>query len=299
LFSRIDALSDWPNMLDQALANPNSRKGRDYGRALCGVAFAHWQDKPDRGYAAAKQAISIFESVPGSDLDLANALRHVGLCSYNRPKGPLPLYRQALAIFERLGDDRGRAHTMLSIAQSGFRGPDGPSRPSPLAAERIKWAIRAADIFRSLHNGRMLNEATSEIETNLPFVPRAISFDGVRRRARSELTVATQSKLADYEITEQIGLLVWCMRIDVDLQDWARLREDTESILRNPTHFHFAPADTDLLAGFYLALCHKLGRSPESMWMIQNWNHNPNYDRGRSLTPEEAVEVASRLASSP
>ena len=164
LFSRLDGLSKWPDMLDRAISNPRATRGLEYGRALCGSAFAHWDDAPKHGFERAEEALKIFKQLPGSDWEEANALRHMGLCSAKNITGRLALYDRARQIFERLGDDRGRAHVMLGIAQSGYDGRLGEKRPVPVVATQTDWALKAADAFRSLKNENMLNEALGEVD---------------------------------------------------------------------------------------------------------------------------------------
>src|SRR5262249_600592 len=79
LFSRCAGLRAWPTMIDRALAT-RAHHGLEYGRALCGVALAHWLDAPEHGRKAASAALALFREISGSEWDRANALRHVGLC---------------------------------------------------------------------------------------------------------------------------------------------------------------------------------------------------------------------------
>lgn len=289
IFSRLDAFHDWPTMLDRALANPGTDRGLEYGRALCGVAFAHWQDDPDRGYAAAQSALQVFRSLPDSEWEQANAIRHMGLCSRTY-RERISLYHQALAIFERLHDSRGQAHVLLGFAQSGwYTDSGGPTR----AAQRIDFALRASELFRKLHNASMLREALAEVERDERLATLPAQFNPLRVRVRNVYVAMAAESLGERQIAQQLSYLVRCVTLDVELRDRKLLRMDLETMLRNPTGRPPNPEAAAKLLGAYSVLP-KNGASTWTPPIPASAKEIAWFQIGRTMPPSDIVRMAAQ-----
>jgi len=291
LFSRVDALSDWSQMIDQALALKRAKPSLAYGRALCGVALAHWKDDPGRGFQAAQKALEVFKITLGSEWDQANAERHIGLCCVGGSLDEgLGYYRRALASFNRLGDSRGRAQTMLSLGQAGYDDKD--------AQIGIRWDLLAAYEFRKLRNKRCLNEAVAEISKNEKFVRVSSENISLFREIRSELASTASDRYHDGEIRQQMEILAHCIRIDILTQDHTSLSEDVELILINDGDHSLDPEVAAELLGYDEAMSIPIGRSIDKR-IYWHWENKIWVAKGRLLTPGQALAVAARLFASP
>jgi DNA-binding CsgD family transcriptional regulator len=292
LFSRIPALHDWSDMLDRALSN-EVKHGVEYGRALCGVAFAHWRDDNPRALKAAESAVALFARLPNSELDEANALRHEGFClAAVSTISALKLDRQVLAIYQRLGDTRGVAQAELTLGQAGGLSGAGID---PVAADRVGWCLKAAGEFRKLRNRNCYNECIAEIQRNEGSIPHQSAWIRLRRSMRDELTLAAQGQAQARMIHEEMELEVHSLKIDCELDDSAHVADDIESLLTNRTTIRINRVAADQLIDYYRWLCRKLRRTVHRDF----WDPRPGdaAGRGAKLTARDVVAAAIRLTS--
>jgi hypothetical protein len=226
--------------------------------------------------------------MPGATWDLANALRHEGLCKvrFHLDDG-LALYRRAFNIYDGMHDPRGRAgraQTILSMGQSG--------RP---VAVVLPFVIEAAREFRELGAKHSLNETIPEIDKDEPDLPRSKGFRALRREARIELLKAAQGCYHESLIGEEVDLSVRCIQIDASLGDLNSIAEDIEMILVDRKGYPVNAVAGTEMGGYYDSLCRKLGRAPNRRVRDQTASLVQPYDNGRRLSLGGLVAVANVL----
>lgn len=291
LFSLIPELSDWRNMASQAVALEDVRHGVEYGRALCGVAFAHWADNRPLTRRVASQAAQIFRTVGAGDhrFDEANALHHQSLGYRSGDSERFDLCRQALGLWQQLGDERGIGQGWLSLAQAGWRGPNGDEPTASADA-----ALRAVESFRKVGNENMVDESVNELTRKVSAISGDITHRELIRKIRGELAKIATVKHLGHQLAEQFALLADCIEIDGRMGEQSDLIDDINALLGDVT----GPIDgtsSAEIAGFYDLKCRGAGIVPEPSVKRFATHHPEKAKAGESMTVGQIANLVRNL----
>lgn len=283
IVAKVPGFEDWPRYADRALA-ASRNEDIQYGRLLCGYAYAHWSDNPAAGFQAASRAYDIFRVLPGSRWDEANALRHMGLCAPNGPERAAD-YDRALKIYRTLGDSRGVAMCLLSQAENRWRVTHWPLRTS----------VTAAEMFLALRNGPLIDESLGQAQRDESVEPPGADIPARQRLRKCLLEQAENAKQWSHSEAYN-NLMAGVLAVDYRMRDESLAFSDLENLLHALTDGEaYFYGGISKLYGFYSLRCEKLHKTPtpELLDRIRaSTVDNPaQFKLGRTFSDVDAIDA--------
>lgn len=290
-----DLETQWSFMVQKCLRFETTQPDIYYGRLLCGYALTKVfsvEGSPagrNEGFQAASRAEQIFRSLGNCDSDVANALRHEGMCcAFKDRTRARELYSRALSIYQRLQDQRGVAQTELSTAQVGC---DGSTQSY---FELAQDTLRAIAACREAGGKESLGQAWDEMKIYVHLDGRP-QYRNVLRGCRKEMLAKADFLNREHQGIARILTYEDCIKIDLMVADDVALAEDIEGAFQEHQALNLNRHAVAVVAGFYDALCKKLRRRKSSLRTLTS-PQSPGFEEGRGLDARTIGAVVSTLA---